>query len=333
MTPAAEAAMTPAAPPPVIAVEDLCIRLARGPENPPLELVSHVSFSVAAGQILALVGESGCGKSLTCLALARLNPEPPFSYSGTLRLGAARIFDLSEAELRQVRGGTVAYIFQEPSSALNPVLMVGSQIAEAIRLHAADTPDVNARVMALLRQVGIPEPEQRAKAYPHQLSGGMQQRVMIAMALSCSPAVVVADEPTTALDVTIQAQILELLQRLCRDTGTAIVLVTHNLGIVAGIADTVGVMYAGQMVEYGPAKAILRQPAHPYTRALLAAVPRLGRHAATLQTIPGRVPPPSEYPAGCRFAGRCSEVLPVCASTPPRQGCAGAGHAAWCHRL
>lgn len=276
-----------------------------------LPAVNNVSMSVEKGEILALVGESGCGKSVTCMSLARLLPEPPARYvSGHISINDGdisrkNILSMEKSELRKIRGGKIAYIFQEPSVSLNPVFRVGSQIAEAILLHRTDVKDVNAEVISLLRQVGIPEPESRVKCYPHEMSGGMQQRVMIAMALASKPELLIADEPTTALDVTIQAQILELLTKIGRETGMSIILVTHNLGIVSELADRVIVMYAGNMVEEAPVAKLIRNPFHPYTRALLSAVPKLGHKAETLTTIPGSVPSPANFPKGCRFFGRC----------------------------
>lgn len=275
-----------------------------------LPAVNNVSLSVKKGEILALVGESGCGKSVTCMALARLLPEPPARYvSGCISMddGTAKknILLMDKTELRKIRGGKIAYIFQEPSVSLNPVFRVGEQIAEAIMLHRTDVPDVKAEVVSLLRQVGIPEPESRIKCYPHEMSGGMQQRIMIAMALASKPELLIADEPTTALDVTIQAQILELLYKIGKETGMSIILVTHNLGIVSELADRVIVMYAGNMVEEAPVAELMENPVHPYTSALLSAVPKLGHKAATLTTIPGSVPSPANFPKGCRFFGRC----------------------------
>ncbi|MEI8079674.1 MAG: ABC transporter ATP-binding protein [bacterium] len=305
-------------------------------EGEPVNLVERLDLTLAPGEIHALVGESGCGKSVSCLALGRLNPEPPFRYGGTIRLLGRDQLALSERELRQVRGRDLAYIFQEPGAALNPVMRIGDQIAETLRLHPAARPagstatSLRNAVIGLLRQVGIPEPVARAKAYPHQLSGGMQQRVMIAMALACRPALLVADEPTTALDVTVQAQILELLLRLRDSHGTAMLLVTHNLGLVAGVADRVTVMYAGQMCETAPVDALFTQPRHPYTQALLAAVPRLGGKRAALATIPGRVPTPRDFPPGCRFAPRCLHAMAACHQAPPPARTAAAGHAFHC---
>ncbi len=275
-----------------------------------LPAVSNVSFQLEPHEILAVVGESGCGKSVTCLSLAKLLPEPPARYStGSIRLQDGdeyrEILNLSNRELRDVRGGRIAYIFQEPGVSLNPVFRVGDQIAEAIMLHRKDVTDVRSEIISLLAQVGIPDPEARINAYPHEMSGGMQQRVMIAMALASRPEILVADEPTTALDVTIQAQILSLLKQLGRDTGMAIILVTHNLGIVAEMADRVVVMYAGHTVESAPVDMLLNKPRHPYTQALLKAVPKLNHPGEKLTTIPGSVPLPENFPEGCRFYGRC----------------------------
>lgn len=291
-----------------------------------LPAVSNVSFSVEKGEILALVGESGCGKSVTCMSLSRLLPEPPARYSsgGVAFFGNGKkqdIFSLSQKELRSIRGGNIAYIFQEPSVSLNPVFKVGEQIAEAIMLHRPDVSDVRTEVISLLTQVGIPAPETRINSYPHEMSGGMQQRVMIAMALSCKPDLLIADEPTTALDVTIQAQILDLLKTLRDETGMAVILVTHNLGIVSELADRVIVMYAGHTVEEGPADGVIGTPMHPYTKALLSAVPKLGRSKDALSTISGIVPSPANFPVGCRFFGRCE----LCAmlSDEKQRMCAG----------
>ena len=300
---------------PIVSVEELSLDVHGN--GGVCQVLSGISFQLRPREIFALVGESGCGKSLTCLSLARLHQEPPFAFSGgRILIHDRNVLDMTAAELRQLRGGVIAYVFQDPGASLNPVLRIGTQIAEAIRLHDRACADVAARVIELLHQVGIPDPAERSRAFPHQLSGGMQQRAMIAMALSCRPAVLVADEPTTALDVTIQAQILELLRRLRNELNTAILLVTHNLGVVAGLADTVAVMYAGQIVEQAPARELLHSPRHPYTRALLAAVPRLGERRENLATIPGRVPTPADYPAGCRFEPRCDMRSAPCAQPP-----------------
>ncbi len=307
-----------------------------------LPAVNNVSFSVNPGEILALVGESGCGKSVTCHSMARLLPQPPARYaSGKIMFsgenGTCDILSLSKRELRKIRGSGIAYVFQEPTASLNPVFKIGNQIAEAITLHRKDVSNIKAEAISLLRQVGIPEPEQRLKCYPHELSGGMQQRVMIAMALASDPALLVADEPTTALDVTIQAQILDLLRKLGQERNMAIIIVTHNLGIVAELADKVVVMYAGHTVESANVEELLKNPKHPYASALLAAVPRLGHESEKLITIPGTVPSPTDFPKGCRFFGRCpapegnEELAVKCASEIPEWKDFGNGHFCRCH--
>lgn len=305
-----------------------------------LSAVDKVSFSVEKGEILAIVGESGCGKSVTCHSLARLLPQPPARYSSGSILfsgknGDKDILTLSKRELREVRGGGIAYVFQEPASSLNPVFKIGDQIAEAITLHRRDVSNVKAEAAALLRQVGIPEPEQRLKCYPHELSGGMQQRVMIAMALASDPELLVADEPTTALDVTIQAQILDLLRKIGQERDMAIIIVTHNLGIVAELAHRVVVMYAGHNVEEAPVQELLANPRHPYTQALLSAVPRLGHENEQLTTIPGTVPSPADFPSGCRFYGRCRACVEhkleaKCPVAVPERSDFGNGHYCRC---
>jgi len=275
------------------------------------------SLTTAAGETLCLVGESGCGKSVTALSIARLLPTPPARYAGGQVLVEGRdALAMSDKELRSVRGGTVSYVFQEPGASLNPVMRIRDQIKESLRLHRPEHAD-DAEVVRLLKLVGIPAPESRMREHPHRLSGGMQQRVMIAMALATQPKLLVADEPTTALDVTIQAQILELLLDLRRRTGMAILLITHNLGIVGDLADRVAVMYAGQIVELAPAKELLRRPLHPYTRALMRSVPELGHPVPRLTTIPGIVPGPGRWPAGCRFAPRCPIAKPECSVKMP----------------
>ncbi len=304
-----------------------------------LPMVQEISFQVKKGEILALVGESGCGKSISCLALTRLLPEPPAMVSaGKAEFNGADLLKMPMRKLRKIRGGGIAYIFQEPSASLNPVFRVGVQIAEAVQLHRPDVKDVRSEVIRLLKQVGIPAPESRIDSYPHEMSGGMQQRIMIAMALAGKPDLLIADEPTTALDVTIQAQILELIREMRDETGMGVILVTHNLGIVAETADRVAVMYAGVIVESGETREILDNPLHPYTRALLGAVP--SREKERLETIPGHVPPPDRFPAGCRFYGRCSvceelseEVRKMCSSIPPEETISANGHSCRCHAL
>ncbi len=283
----------------------------------PVRAVDGVSFDIAEGETVALVGESGCGKSVTALALARLVPQPPGRYAGGRVLLAGRnVLEMSASELRTLRGREIAYIFQEPGSALNPVFTIGWQIREAIRLHRPEA-GAQAEALAMLRLVGLPEPEKRLHAYPHELSGGQQQRVMIAMALACRPKLLVADEPTTALDVTIQAQILELLRNLQQQLGMALLLITHNLGLVAETAHRVFVMYAGRMVESGVTADVLAAPRHPYTRALLAAVPRLEGCEGRLKAIEGHVPNPADWPTGCKFHPRCAWARARCRVEEP----------------
>ena len=279
-----------------------------------LPAVSDVSFTVEEGEILALVGESGCGKSISCMSLARLLPGAARIQSGQvlLKTGSGEPIDvlrLDSRDLRKVRGGKIAYIFQEPSVSLNPVFRVGEQIAEVLELHRPDVADPWKEAEELLKKVGIPDPASRVRLYPHEMSGGMQQRVMIAMAIASHPSLLIADEPTTALDVTIQAQILDLLLELRRTLGTSMILVTHNLGIVSETADRVAVMYAGRIVETGKVRDLIDTPEHPYTRALLAAVPVLGEDSGRLSTIPGSVPLPAEFPSGCRFSTRCERCF------------------------
>ena len=282
-----------------------------------LRAVDAISFTIGRGETLCVVGESGSGKSVTALSLTRLVPSPPARYvSGEILINGRDVLLMKEAELRAVRGGVVSYVFQEPGAALNPVFRVGSQIKESLRLHRPEVA-ADAEVLRLLKLVGIPAPESRMKDYPHQLSGGMQQRVMIAMALASQPALLVADEPTTALDVTVQAQIIDLLRDLKARLGMSILLITHNLGIVGDLADRVAVMYAGQLVEVAPAGELLERPAHPYTRALMNAVPRLGAGLERLQAIGGHPPQLGSLPGGCRFHPRCPKARPVCATEAP----------------
>jgi len=282
-----------------------------------LRAVDDVSLAIDSGETLCLVGESGCGKSVTALSIARLVPTPPARYpGGQILLNGQDVLRMSKAQLREIRGGVVSYVFQEPAASLNPVFRVGNQIKESLRLHRPEAA-TDDEVIRLLKLVGIPAPKSRRRDYPHQLSGGMQQRVVIAMALASWPKLLVADEPTTALDVTIQAQILELLRDLKRQLGMSMLLITHNLGIVGDIADRVAVMYAGQIVELAPATELLARPLHPYTQALMNSVPKLGGNASRLTVIPGQVPNLGALPSGCRFHPRCSKVRPDCARTPP----------------
>ena len=301
-----------------------------------LPTVTDVSFTLERGEMLALVGESGCGKSVTCMSLARLLPEPPVVLSGEVMLdrgpalgGAADVLQLNERSLRQVRGGCISYIFQEPSVSLNPVFRVGDQIAEAVRLHRKDVSDPFAEAVELLRQVGIPDPANRAKQYPHEMSGGMQQRVMIAMALGCAPSILVADEPTTALDVTVEAQILKLLEKL-RDAGTSVLLISHNLGVIARVCDLVYVMYAGRIVEHAETAELFEKPLHPYTRGLFRSVASLREGGDTLETIPGVVPNLLHLPKGCSFSLRCGQCTERCENESPELLETGPGHTVRC---
>jgi peptide/nickel transport system ATP-binding protein len=273
--------------------------------------VDGVSFTLDRGETLALVGESGSGKSLTSLALLRLVPQPGRVETGsTIRLGDTDVLSLEGEALRHIRGRRIGMIFQDPMTSLNPVFTVGDQIAESVRAHLpVSRAEARERARALLQEVGIPDPAGRLDAYPHQLSGGMRQRVMIAIALAAEPEILVADEPTTALDVTVQAQILEVLDSLRRARGMAVLLITHDLGIVAGRADRVAVMYAGQIVEEAPTAELFAHPSHPYTQGLFASVPRISGPVSRLTPIGGTVPPPTAWPAGCRFRPRCPQAF------------------------
>ena len=295
--------------------------------------VDGVTFSIAGGETIGLVGESGCGKSVTALSVLRLVRPPGRIESGSRILFEGRdLVTLGERELRAVRGARIAMVFQEPMTALNPVFTIGEQIAEVVRIHAkAARREAWARAVEMLQIVGIPAPAQRAREYPHQLSGGMRQRVVIAMALVMNPALVIADEPTTALDVTIQAQILELLQELQSRFSTSILLITHDLGVVAETVSRVLVMYGGEIVEEAPVKTLFADAHHPYTEGLLAAMPRLGQARDRLRTIPGSVPPPTRWPSGCRFHDRCSYAWERCATEHPPLYQIGTAHVSRCH--
>jgi peptide/nickel transport system ATP-binding protein len=298
--------------------------------------VDGVSFHVNEGETLAIVGESGCGKSVTANSILRLIPEPPGKVAGAIRFQGRDLLRLSEREMRDIRGNQISMIFQEPMTSLNPVLTVGRQLRETLRLHqrlgrdAAET-----RGIEMLNLVGIPEARRRMREYPHQLSGGMRQRVMIAMALACNPKLLIADEPTTALDVTIQAQILDLMRDLKRRVGAAIVLITHDLGVVAEVAERVMVMYAGRKVEEAPVDRVFRAPRHPYTQGLLGAVPKLGSSltgaATKLSEIPGLVPNLKARITGCVFAGRCRYATDLCRELAPALEAKAPAHLAACH--
>jgi oligopeptide/dipeptide ABC transporter ATP-binding protein len=282
-------------------------------------VVEELSLALAPGEILGLVGESGCGKSVTARSILRLLPSPPARIlAGSIRFAGQEVLALNAAALRALRGGSVAMVFQEPMTSLNPTLSIGFQIDEALRLHGmASRRQRRERVQELLRLVGIGAADWRLAQYPFELSGGLRQRVMIAIALANGPRLLIADEPTTALDVTIQAQILELLGQLRRELGMAILLISHDLQMVAEFCDRVAVMYAGRIVEEAPAQQLFEQPRHPYTAGLLAARPSLAGGRGRLVTIPGQVPPPGRRPAGCAFHTRCPRVLPRCAAERP----------------
>jgi oligopeptide/dipeptide ABC transporter ATP-binding protein len=297
----------------------------------PVAAVDDVSFHINAGETLALVGESGSGKSVTALSVMRIVQPPGRVASGQLWFRGRDLAALSEADMRAVRGAEISLIFQEPATALNPVFRVGDQIAESLIVHGrAAKREAKAKAVDLLRAVKIPQPESRFDDYPHQLSGGMRQRVMIAIAISCQPSLVIADEPTTALDVTIQAEILDLLREMKAAYKLSLLLITHDLGIVAETADRVAVMYAGRIVETAPVRAIFRSPAHPYTRALLASIPG-GRPGERLRAIEGSVPLLGELPPGCAFTARCPDRFDRCPTAPPPDYPAGAGQSAKCY--
>jgi peptide/nickel transport system ATP-binding protein len=304
--------------------------------------VDGVSFAIDEGETLAIVGESGCGKSVTASSILRLIPQPPGRLAGAIRYRGVDLLTLSERDMRKIRGKEIGMVFQEPMTSLNPVLTIGQQLTEPLRLHEGlDRAAAAQRAAALLAQVGLPEPQQRLHDYPHRLSGGMQQRVMIAMALACNPRLLIADEPTTALDVTVQAQILALIRDVQLRSNTAVLLITHDMGVVADIAARVVVMYAGRKVEEAPAADIFRAPRHPYTRALLGAVPRLratrlgatrlGAANTKLAEIPGAAPSPTLRPAGCTFASRCASATELCRRVTPALELKAPGHLAACH--
>ena len=307
--------------PPLLEVRDLQTSFSLG-GRAPMVAVDAIGFTVDHGETLAVVGESGSGKSVTALSIMRLLPPRVGQITGgSIRLGDREITALSEEEMRAIRGQEIGMIFQEPMTSLNPVHTVGVQIAEVLIEHEGLTaPEARERAIALIETVGISEPMRRVDNYPHEMSGGMRQRAMIAMALACRPSILIADEPTTALDVTIQAQILDLMEELQARLGMAIIFITHDLGVVAQMAKRVVVMYAGQVVEAGPVAEIFSNPKMPYTAGLIASIPRLGssRRGQRLPTIPGHVPSLSERPSGCRFSTRCRHVQPDCrAGSPP----------------
>ncbi|PLZ04239.1 dipeptide ABC transporter ATP-binding protein DppD [Burkholderia sp. WAC0059] len=317
--------MTDAVRRPVLAVEGFSLKFSRAADMP--NLVDDVSFSVEAGKTLCIVGESGCGKSVTSLALMGLLPSPPaVRVAGTARFEGRDLFTLAERELADLRGNRLSMIFQEPMTSLNPAFTIGEQIAESIRRHrGASRQAAREAALEMLERVRIPAPRARLDAWPHELSGGMRQRVMIAMALANAPRLLIADEPTTALDVTIQAQVLALVRNLQAETGTAMILITHDLGVVAEVADHVAVMYAGRIVEYGTARELFDDPQHPYTIGLMGAIPSTGRREGALATIDGSVPSPERMPPGCRFAPRCPFAAERCVeAAPPRRAVSAA---------
>jgi peptide/nickel transport system ATP-binding protein len=297
-----------------------------------LAAVDGVDLTVRRGQTLGIVGESGCGKSMLSLSVMGLVPAPGRIAGGRVVFDGEDLAALPPERMRQLRGKRIAMVFQEPMTSLNPVYTVGYQIVEAMRAHEAGTPyaQLRERAIAALERVRITAPAERFDAYPHQLSGGMRQRVMIAMALACSPDLLIADEPTTALDVTVQAQVLDLLREIQRETGMAIVLITHDLGVVAGMADEVAVMYAGRVVERAPVAAIFDDPQHPYTLGLLGSMPRIEEERSRLLVIEGSLPPPGQVPAGCRFHPRCVFGTPACTLQDPPLLALGPEHGAAC---
>ena len=296
-----------------------------------LRAVEGVDLTLEQGETLALVGESGCGKSITAASIMRLVPPPGRIVSGTVLFKGVDLLQLSGEQMREIRGNQIAMVFQDPMTSLNPVFTVGNQVAEGLRIHRGLSQDrAEAEAVEILSLVGIPAPRERLRDYPHQLSGGMRQRVMIAMALACRPELVIADEPTTALDVTIQAQILELLDRLKQETGMGLILITHNLGIVAERAHRTAIMYAGQIVELAQTNELFSNPLHPYTRGLLASLPEFAAPGQKLATIAGSVPDLKQELAGCPFRERCPICDQTCATHKPGMNEAGKGHAVRC---
>jgi peptide/nickel transport system ATP-binding protein len=314
----------------LIEIENLKVTF-RGDRDRTTHAVEAVSFDLAQGVTLGLVGESGCGKSVTALAIMGLLPKGSADVSGYVGFEGNNLLDLTDAAMRDLRGDRLAMIFQEPMTSLNPAYTIGEQIIETLVRHRAFTrTQARTRAIELLRDVRIPSPEMRVDEYPHKLSGGMRQRAMVAIALACDPQLLIADEPTTALDVTIQAQVLDLMRSLKEKTNAAIVLISHDLGVVAEICDEVAVMYAGEIVEHAPVDVLFKAPQHPYTIGLLASLPRLDRRVETLATIEGSLPDMSEIPQGCRFAPRCPFASEACVSHPPPIVDVGARHWSRC---
>lgn len=315
----------------LIDVQDL--KLSFPSSDGDLQVLRGVSLYIDKGEVLGLVGESGSGKSLTSLAIMGLLPKPYRGLSGRIVYRGGDLLMMPNKEMRNLRGNSISMIFQEPMTSLNPVYTVGTQIVEAIRTHENISREAAwNRAIELLRVVGVPAPEDRVKSFPHQLSGGMRQRVMIAMALSCSPELLIADEPTTALDVTIQAQILDLIVNLQKQTGMSVLLITHALGVVAETADRVAVMYAGNIVESAATAELFDHPMHPYTIGLLHSIPRIDKSVNALSTIPGMVPSPKELGRGCNFASRCQHVSNICLESEPELTERESGHFSRCWR-
>ena len=315
----------------LLEVKDLRTQFKRGKKDW-ITAVNGVSFNVNAGEIVGLVGESGCGKSVTSLSVMRLHNERLTKISGSIKFGGKEVLDLTTSEMQSMRGNEMSMIFQEPMSALDPILRIEDQLAEAISLHNSNMSkaEIHERCVNALKLVGIPEPEMTLRNYPHELSGGMCQRVMIAMAMSCEPKLLIADEPTTALDVTIQAQILALMEDIRNRRNTGILLITHDLGVVAETCSRVIVMYAGNIVEEAPVKELFANPQHPYTEGLIASVPRLGKRLHRLPSIPGSVPDLSVMPEGCRFAPRCRYAQDSCKQKLPELQTVAEGHRCAC---
>jgi oligopeptide/dipeptide ABC transporter ATP-binding protein len=316
---------------PLLAVENLVLTFPS--EGGRVAVVDQVSLTIKRGETLALVGESGCGKSLTALAIMRLLPKPGrIEASSRIEFDGRNLLELSVPEMRSVRGGAIGMIFQEPMTSLNPVTSVGRQVLEAVLLHEkVSRRAARERVIELFQMVGIPDARTRFESYPHQLSGGLKQRVMIATAMAMRPRLLIADEPTTALDATIRAQILELLRQLSATTGTAVLLITHDFGVVNEIADRVAVMYAGMIVEEGTRRDLLGQPRHPYAQGLLKSIPRPEARGGRLEEIKGVVPRPGRWPPACRFAPRCPSAFERCQAELPHRTAVSPSHGAWCH--
>ncbi|MDE1994406.1 MAG: ABC transporter ATP-binding protein [Rhizobiaceae bacterium] len=315
---------------PLLKVDNLAVEVSGKAGK--VRLIDGVSFEIEAGGAVGIVGESGSGKSMTSLAIMRLIPDPPLKVAeGRVEFAGVNLLDLPKSKMPDIRGRDIAMIFQEPMSSLNPVMTIGDQIGEALKLHTpGNSEQRRARIIELLRLVGIPNPEGRLGAYPHQFSGGMRQRVMIAMAVACNPKLLIADEPTTALYVTIQAQVLELMHKVRKTLNTAVLLISHDLGVIADVCDRVIVMYAGRVVEDADVRSVFRAPAHPYTRALLKSIPRIGDDQTRLFQIPGSVPAAGSVKQGCPFYSRCTLRIDRCAAEMPPMSSFGAAHRAAC---